>query len=94
MHLPIGRLVPHEAGGDVEFAVVVEVGDRHALAAELGVELRLLKAELARQGRLFGGRRRAGANHHREREKANRGRREHVVKWHKRTPAQELTERR
>src|SRR5262245_25704752 len=55
MHLPIRRLVPHEASANIQLAILVEVGDAHPFAAELGVELRLFEANLL--GVLAGGQR-------------------------------------
>ena len=51
VHLPIGRRVVDAAGGDVHFAVVIEIADRDAFAAEFGVELGAFEADLRR--RLF-----------------------------------------
>ena len=46
VHLPIGRGVVDVAGGDVQLAVVVEIADRHALAAEGVVEAGALEFDL------------------------------------------------
>ena len=45
VHLPVGGLIPDPSGGNVQLAVLVEIGYRYAFAAELGVELRPLEAD-------------------------------------------------
>jgi hypothetical protein len=51
VQFPIGSFVPHEARRDIHLAILVEVADRHALAAELWVELPLRETNGRRIGR-------------------------------------------
>jgi hypothetical protein len=63
VHLPVRRGKVHAAGGDVHFAVLVEVAHRRALAAELVVQPRALERDLGR-GLLLGVKRRNADTYH------------------------------
>src|SRR5688572_25648909 len=52
LHFPIGRLIPDSARGDVLLAVVVEITDGDAFAAEGRIQDGFLEGDVAGGGRL------------------------------------------
>ena len=46
VQLPVRSFIPNEASRDIHLPVLVEIADSHPFAAELGVELVLLKTDL------------------------------------------------
>src|SRR5262249_36946407 len=55
VHLPVGGLVPDLAEQNVHLAVLVDLGDGHALGGEVLVDDRLLPADWAGRGLILAG---------------------------------------